>query len=85
MAPRAAGDLLTLATVGRRVDDLNLPLQQLYTIGLDERIQGEGCPRLSLAPVAMAAVNEQRTRCHAIAHEAASAAAVEERGFAAHG
>jgi hypothetical protein len=59
MAPRAARDLLTLATLGRRLDDLDVPFQQLHTVGLDERVEGERGSGFSLAPAAMAAVNEQ--------------------------
>jgi len=82
--PRAAGDLLTLATVGRRVDDLNFSLEQLDTIGFNQRVQGKGCSGFSLAPAAMATMDEQGPRRHAIAHETARAATVKERGFDAH-
>lgn len=83
-APRAAGDLLTLATIGRRVDDLNFSLEQLHPIGFNQGVQGKGGSGFSLTPAAMAAMDEQRLRRHAITHEAASAATVEERGFDAH-
>jgi len=83
-APRAAGDLLSLATIGGRVDDLNFSLEQLHAIGFNQRVQGKGCSGFALAPAAVAAMDEQRPRRHAIAHEAASAATVEERGFDAH-
>ena len=83
-APRAAGDLLTLATVGRRVDDLNFSLEQLHTISFNQCVQGKGCSGFSLAPAAMTAMDEQRPRRHAIAHETARATTVEERRFDAH-
>src|SRR4026209_1240542 len=53
-APRAAGDLLTLATIGRRIDDLNFSLEQLHAIGFNQGVQGKRCSGFSLAPAAMA-------------------------------
>ena len=53
---------------------------------LDHRIECEGRSALALAPTAMATVNEQRCRFHAIAQMTAVAAAFErEYGVADHG
>jgi len=80
-----AGDLLALAAVGRRIDNLDLTLEQLHAVDFDQRVQREGSSSLTLAPAAMAAVNEQRRRRHAIAHVATGATAVIGHGFGAHG
>jgi hypothetical protein len=56
--PGAAGDLLTLATVRWCVDDFSLSLEQLYTVGFDERVQGKRGSGFALAPAAVTAVNE---------------------------
>ena len=85
IAPGAAGNPLTLAAVGGRVDDLDFPLQQLHAVGFDHRVEREGGSSLALTPAAVATVNEERPGCHAVAHEAAGAAAVAERSFGAHG
>src|SRR5262249_21464421 len=84
-ALRTAENLLALATVGRCVDDLNFSLEHLHTIRFNQRVQGKRCARLPLAPTAVAAMDEQRSCRHAIAHETASAAAIKGRGFGAHG
>src|SRR5215467_9020010 len=84
-ALRTAGNLLALATVGRCVDDLNFSLEHLHTIRFNQRVQGKRCARLPLAPTAVTAMDEQRSCRHAIAHETAGAAAVEESRFDAHG
>jgi hypothetical protein len=44
--------------VGRRVDDDNVACQQLHSIRFDHGIQGERGTGFSLAPTAVAAVNE---------------------------
>ena len=67
---------LALAAVGRRVDDHDVARQQLHSIRFDHGIEGERGTRLSLAPAAVAAVNEQRFGRHPIANVAAGAAAV---------
>lgn len=82
---RAAGNLLALAAVRRCVDDFNFVLEQVHTISFDQRIEGERSSTFSLAPAAMATVDEQRICRHAIAHEPTSATSVKKFGFAAHG
>jgi hypothetical protein len=57
----------------------------LYAVGFDQGVQGETGSALSLAPAAVAAMDEHWFRYHAIAHEAARATAVKECGFGAHG
>src|SRR5205809_4198582 len=84
-APGAAGDLLALAAVGRRVDDLDLTLEQLNAVGFDHGVQREGSAALALAPAAVAAVNEKRLRRHSVAHKTARTTAVAECCFTAHG
>src|SRR5207245_4648276 len=84
-ATGAAGALLDLGAVGRRVDDLDLASEQLHAVGFDHGVQREGSAALALAPAAVAAVNEKRLRRHPVAHETAGAAAVAERCFGAHG
>src|SRR6266480_58615 len=84
-APGAAGDLLALAAVGRRVDDLDLALEQLDAVGFDHRVQREGSAALTLAPAAVAAVNEKGLRRHPVAHKTARTTAVAECCFTAHG
>ena len=76
-ALRAARDLLALAAVRRRVDDVGLAVQQAHAVGLDHRVERERRAGLALAPAAMAAVHEQRLARHAVAHRAAGAAALE--------
>jgi hypothetical protein len=56
--PRTAGNLLALATVRWCIDDFNFSLEQLHTIGLNQRVQGKGCAGLPLAPTAVAAMDE---------------------------
>src|SRR5438477_579011 len=73
----AARDLLTLAAVGRCIDELGLACDERQTIRLDHRIQGERGAGLALAPAAVAAVHEERLRLHAIPHPLAVAAAFE--------
>jgi hypothetical protein len=57
-AVRAAGDLLALTTLRRCVDNLRLGAEQRDSVGFDHRVQGKGRTRLSLAPTAVATVNE---------------------------
>src|SRR5437773_10040448 len=84
-APGAAGDLLALAAVGGRADDLDLALEQLNAVGFDHGLQREGSAALALAPAAVAAVNEKGLRRHPVAHKTARATAVAECCFTAHG
>ena len=73
----ASGDSLTLAAIGRGIDDNDLACQDLHTIRLDHRIQRKGRPGFPLAPTAMAAVNNQGFARHAISNLAAGATALE--------
>ena len=84
IAPGAAGNPLTLAAVGRRVDDLDFPLQQLHAVGFDQRVEREGGSSLSLTPAAVATVNEEGSGCHAVAHEATCATTVAKCSVSAH-
>src|SRR3546814_15136548 len=74
-ASRTARDLLPLAAVRWRIDDLRRGAQQRHAIRLDHRIQRERRTGLTLAPAAMAAMHEQRFRFEPVAHEAAITAA----------
>jgi hypothetical protein len=74
--PRTAGDYLTFAAVGWRVDAFHLSREQLDAIGLDERVQRERRACFALAPSAMTAMNEQGFRSHAVPQVPASAAAL---------
>jgi hypothetical protein len=76
-ASRAARDLLAEAACRRRVDDFGLCSKVDDAIGFDHRVQREGRPRLTLAPAAMAAVDEERPTEHAIPDLAAVAAPFE--------
>jgi hypothetical protein len=49
---------LTLAAVGWDIDDVDIALQQLHTIGFDHGIEGKRRSCFPLAPSAMAAMNE---------------------------
>jgi hypothetical protein len=80
----AAGDLLTFATVRRRVNDLYISLEQLHAIGFHERVEREGGSGFPLAPATVAAMDDQWPCYAAIAHEATGTAAVERRGMTAH-
>jgi hypothetical protein len=57
-AYRAPGDPLTLAALGRRVDDGDVALQQLQSIRFDHGIECKRATGLSLAPTAVTAMNE---------------------------
>jgi hypothetical protein len=48
----------------------------VHAIGFDQSIQSEGSSSFSLAPPAMAAMDEEGIHCHPVAHEAARATAV---------
>src|SRR5258708_1513864 len=75
-ARRTANDLLSFSTVRRRHDDVGLTLENLDSVGLDERVECERSPGLALAPSAMAAVDPKGPRRHAVANRATGAAAV---------
>ena len=74
-----ARDPLALAGQRRRVDHLDLALEQLHAIGLDHRVERERRAGLALAPAAVAAVDVERAAGQAVADGAAGAAAVERR------
>src|SRR5262245_13757207 len=76
-AVRAARDLLAVAAVGRRVDQLGRIAEHADAIHLDHRVERERRTGLALAPAAVAAMDEQRPRLHAVAHALAIAAAFE--------
>ena len=57
-AYRAPGDPLTLAAVGRSVDDGHVALQQLHSIRFDQGIEYKRATGLSLAPTAVTTMNE---------------------------
>jgi hypothetical protein len=73
----AAGNFLAFATVGGRVNNLDVSLEQLYAIGLHECVKGEGGSGFSLAPATVTTVDNQWPCDTAITHEAAGTAAVE--------
>src|SRR3546814_2944480 len=75
-----SSDLLPLAAVRWRIDDLRRGAQQRHAIRLDHRIQRERRTGLTLAPAAMAAMHEQRFRFEPVAHEAAITAAFDREG-----
>ena len=82
----AARDLLSLAAVRRRADDLRLHAQMNHVIRLDHGVQRERRAALSLAPTTMAAMYKQRLFDHTIADNAANAAPVERKDITdAHG
>src|SRR5215469_12251134 len=76
-----ARDLLSLAAVRRRIDDLWLRTQMNHVICLDHGVQCEGRTAFPLAPTAMAAMYNQRLLHHAIADNAAIAAPVERKNI----
>ena len=82
-AGRAARDALALAAVGRRVDEVGRPAQQLHAVGLDQRVERERRARLALAPAAVAAVHVHGPRMQPVAHGTAAATPIE--GLVAHG
>lgn len=73
----AARNLLSLAAVRRRADDLRLHAQMNHVIRLDHGVQRERRAALSLAPMTMAAMDKQRLFDHTIADNSANAASVE--------
>jgi len=80
----AAGNFLALATVGGRVNNLDVPLEQLDTVGLHECVKGKGGSGFSLASATVATVDNQWPCDTAITHEAAGTAAVECGDLSAH-
>jgi hypothetical protein len=54
----AARNSLPLAAIGWDIDDGDIALQQFHTIGFDHGIEGKRRTGFSLAPTAMAAMNE---------------------------
>lgn len=59
---RAAGDELTTSALRRRVNELWFPAKLSDSIRLDQGIECERSTGLSLAPAAMATVDEERSR-----------------------
>src|SRR5271165_1635774 len=75
----AAVNVMRASAVGRNRDGLGLALELLDPVGLDQRVDHEGAPRLPLTVLAMAAMDEHRPRRQPIAHSSARAAAFEPR------
>src|SRR5579863_4259553 len=82
----AAGNLLALATVARRVDEVGRPLYALHAVGLDQDIEHERGAGLALAPAAVTAVHDEGRAQQAVTHGAAGTAAIGgEGGWFSHG
>ena len=72
---RTAANFLPASTFGRCVDPGKLAAEQFDPVTLDHRVECERSPGLTLAPAAMAAMNEKRRRKQAIPNELAVATA----------
>lgn len=72
---RAAGNELTTSARGRRVNELWLPAKLSDSIRLDQGIECERSTGLSLAPAAMATVDEKRSRFDSVSDRPAVTAA----------
>src|SRR5664279_308069 len=73
----AARDLLAFPALRWRVDEDDLAGQQLHPVCFNHGVQGKRRTRLSLAPAAMATVDEERLAHHSISNGTASAAAIQ--------
>src|SRR5690606_12629289 len=80
LARRAAIDVVRTAAVRRYENGHRVAGEQLDAIRLDDRVQDERGARLALAVEAVAAMDEHRRRCEAIAHRTARASPFESRG-----
>jgi hypothetical protein len=67
-------DPLRAPVVARDVDDVKVALEELESVGFDQRVDHERAPGLPLAIQAMAAVNDHRLAHEAIPHASARAA-----------
>jgi hypothetical protein len=76
LALRATRDFLVLAA-GRRHRDFNdIALEQVDPVGFDQCVHCKCRPVLTLAPAAMAAVDNERLRLHPVTHMTAGATAL---------
>src|SRR5690242_7732997 len=73
----APADQLAFAAVRRCVDGLRCAREQQHAVRLDHRVECERRAGLSLAPSAMAAMDEQRLARHVVADGTTGAATLE--------
>jgi hypothetical protein len=74
LAGRATPDLLLLASAARHGDRLRLAGEELHSVGLDQQVDDECAPGLSLTVQAMTAMREERVGCEPVADRSARAA-----------